>query len=216
MESIFFYSTLFSSVEKLSETIASFMQAHEKSSGESQSSREDLEKQMKNLTRKRDDMQKSFDEVKKELQLSRSDYQKLTTELGVLQEDLKTTILDRDELLELLDGMPCENGTGDGKQELEKRVERIRVRNKSDGVKIKERRNLKVVQEEPMIAKKANIDYAAFNDFKEEDGGDTEALVEENQKLKELIESMLDVQKKMEAVLSTLSDANDKIKEGLY
>ncbi|XP_046840527.1 uncharacterized protein PFB0765w-like isoform X2 [Xenia sp. Carnegie-2017] len=206
-------STLFSSVEKLSETIASFMQAHEKSSGESQSSREDLEKQMKNFTRKRDDVQKSFDEVKKELQLSRSDYQKLTTELGVLQEDLKTTILDRDELLELLDGMACENGTGDGKQELEKRVERIRVRNKSDGLKINERSNLKVVQEEPMIAKKANIDYAAFNDFKEEDGGDTEALVEENQKLKEIIESMLDVQKKMEAVLSTLSDANDKFKE---
>ena len=205
---------------------------HEKSLAESRRREEDLARQLKNITTKRDDMQKAFDQFVKistnETEAIRSENKRITTELEQLREELEGTVEDRDELLELLDRIVCENGTGDEKQGLGEKVERIRERSKSEEtlteIGLNDSGKGKPVGEKLVVSSEMTIDYAAAGEdslFEEKGKNEAnvkemEALQDENQKLKEMVEKMLTDQKKMEHVLNSLSEANAEIQQGLF
>jgi chromosome segregation ATPase len=214
---------------------------YEKSFAEARRREEDLGRQLKNISKKRDDLQKLFDPLAKkctetssllagatkEVEAFRSENGKLRTELEHLREELEGTVEDRDELLELLDRIVCENGTGEEKQGLGQKVERIRERNKSDealpAVEVSDSGKTKPVGEKLVVSSEVNVNYAATgeNDLFDENGKieknakEMEALQEENQKLKDMVEKILTDQKKMEAVLNSLSEANAEIQQGM-
>ena len=213
---------------------------YEKSLAESRRREEDLRKQIKNVSNKRDDVQKAFDQLAnqstgtsallgasaKEIEAFRSENKKLTTEVEQLREELEGTVEDRDELLELLDRIVCENGTGDEKQGLGLKVERIRERSKSDehlpGVVVAESGKTQPVVEKLVVSSEMRMEHAASGENElfeekgkiENDDKGVAALQEENQKLKEMVAKMLNDQKKMEAVLNSLSEANAEVKQG--
>lgn len=214
---------------------------YEKSLSESRRREEDLKKQLKNISTKRDDLQKAFDQLGKkctetstlfagatrEVEVARSENEKLTTELEQLREDLEGTVEDRDELLELLDRIVCENGTGDERKGLGEKVERIRERSKSDehltDAEVSDSGSTKPAEEKLVVSRAMNMDYAAVgeNELFEEKGkiGRNEKAMEElqveNRKLKEMMEKMISDQKKMEVVLNSLAEANAEIQQGL-
>ncbi|XP_028400714.1 golgin subfamily B member 1-like isoform X2 [Dendronephthya gigantea] len=204
---------------------------YEKSLAESRRREEDLARQLKNITTKRDDMQKALDQFAKrstnETEAIRSENKKLTTEVEQLREELEGTVEDRDELLELLDRIVCENGTGEEKQGLGEKVERIRERSKSEEalaeVGVNDSGRGKIVGEKLLVSSEMSMNYSATGEDSLFEGKEKsevnvkrmEALQEENQKLKEMIEKMLTDQKKMEHVLNSLSEANAEIQQGL-
>lgn len=216
---------------------------YEKSLAESRSREEGLNRQLKNISTKRDDLQKAFDQLSKkctetsslfasatkEVEVARRENEKLTTELEQLREDFDGTVEDRDELLELLDRIVCENGTGDEKQGLGEKVERIRERSKSDehltetDVGVNDSGSTKPVREKLVVSRAMNMEYAAAgeNGLFEEEGKigrnkkEMEELLVENQRLKDMMEKMISDQKKMEVVLNSLAEANAEIQQGL-
>ena len=212
---------------------------YEKSFSESRRREEDLSRQLKNISTKRNDLQKSFDQLAKkstetgsllasatrEVEAFRSENEKLTTEVEQLRDELEGTVEDRDELLELLDRIVCENGTGEEKQGLGLKVDRIRERSKSDealpDVGANDAGKAKPVEEKLVVFSEANVEHAAtgenelFEEKGKSDGKTVEALQEENQKLKEMVEKMLNDKKKMEVVFNSLSEANAEIQQGL-
>lgn len=102
------------------------------------------------------------------------------------------------------------------------KVERIRERGKSgkafhaDG--INNSGTAKPVVEKLVASSEVNLDFAGNGSFEEigkTDAKGSEALQGENQKLKEMVEKILNDQKKMEIVLNSLSEANAEMQQGL-
>ena len=213
----------------------------EKSLAEARRREGDLERQLKDVRGKRDAMQKALDqltrqcqqttallaETTKEVEESRSTNEKLAKELEQLQEDLEGTVEDRDELLELLDRIVCENGSGAGRQGLGLKVERIRERNRSEEQQSQGDARIKVVEENAVSFSQAPVESSApgdeelfvdVPDGKAKNGRNeksVEELQEENHQLKEMLEKMINGQKKMEMALSSFSAANAEIQQDL-
>ena len=234
-----------SKLEKELEKMHEIKNALEKSLSEARKRDGLLERQLKDVRGKRDGVQKAFDQVnrqcnettllladtKKEVEQSRRRNEQLIKEIEQMKEDLESTVEERDELLELLDRIVSENGNGEERQEFGLKVERIRERSRSEesladnGLVPRDPVNGKPVQENFLVSRQMTVESSSLGENElfitvpdreaKTERKSMNDLLEENTELKEMVEKMINDQKRMEVALSSFSEANAEIRQNL-